>query len=87
MTQSLPGNLQVNVRFFAALGERLGRSEVRVAVPAGATIEAVWSAAVPGEPLPASVLVARNMEYSQPAQPVEDGDEIAFFPPVTGGRG
>jgi len=84
VTQSLPDKLRINVRFFAALSERLGCSATEVEVPAGATIASVW-AAVSSEPLPANVLVARNMEYSQPDQAVENGDEIAFFPPVTGG--
>ena len=29
--------------------------------------------------------VAVNQEMAQPTTPVEAGDEIAFFPPVTGG--
>ena len=29
--------------------------------------------------------MARNLEYVQSDSVVEDGDEIAFFPPVTGG--
>jgi len=35
--------------------------------------------------LPESLLAAVNMEYARPDQPVRDGDEVAFFPPVTGG--
>ena len=31
------------------------------------------------------VRVAVNQEYAQPADPVAAGDEVAFFPPVTGG--
>ena len=30
-------------------------------------------------------LVARNLEYVRPDQVLEDGDEVAFFPPVSGG--
>jgi molybdopterin synthase sulfur carrier subunit len=29
--------------------------------------------------------MAVNMDYAQADQPVRDGDEVAFFPPVTGG--
>jgi molybdopterin synthase sulfur carrier subunit len=29
--------------------------------------------------------VAVNQEMAQPATPVKPGDEVAFFPPVTGG--
>ena len=31
------------------------------------------------------VMVAVNQELADPATPVRDGDEVAFFPPVTGG--
>ena len=34
---------------------------------------------------PPHTLVAVNLEYVDPSHPVRDGDEVAFFPPVTGG--
>ena len=40
--------------------------------------------------LPESLLrasaVAVNQQYAQPAQVLEDGDEVAILPPVSGGR-
>ena len=33
----------------------------------------------------ASVLFALNSEFARPDSPVRDGDEVAFFPPVSGG--
>jgi len=35
--------------------------------------------------LPDNALTAINMEYVKPDATVKDGDEVAFFPPVTGG--
>jgi molybdopterin synthase sulfur carrier subunit len=35
--------------------------------------------------MPSNVLVAVNMEYTDPSHTLKDGDEVAFFPPVTGG--
>ena len=32
-----------------------------------------------------AVRVAVNQDYARPADPVSAGDEVAFFPPVTGG--
>ena len=32
-----------------------------------------------------NVRAARNHEYTVPSSEVADGDEVAFFPPVTGG--
>jgi molybdopterin synthase sulfur carrier subunit len=75
----------VEVRYFASLRERFERARQRVEVPVGATVAAVWSAAT-GEPaLPVNVRAARNHEYVDRSEIVEAGDEIAFFPPVTGG--
>ncbi|MGH8499721.1 MAG: MoaD/ThiS family protein, partial [Methylococcales bacterium] len=35
--------------------------------------------------LKGTMLYAVNMRYAKAATPVNDGDEVAFFPPVTGG--
>ena len=34
---------------------------------------------------PGVVRAAVNQDYAQPGDPVRPGDEVAFFPPVTGG--
>ena len=44
-----------------------------------------WFLAAARQALPARVLCARNMEYCEPGTEVHPGDEVAFFPPVTGG--
>ena len=77
--------MRIQVRFFAALRERLGVAERLLAVPDNTTVAEVWSLAVPDQPLPDNVLAARNMEYVKVDCTLADGDEVAFFPPVTGG--
>lgn len=77
--------MRVQVRFFAALRERVGIQALEVSLPEGATVAQAWSAAVPEEPPGTNILAARNMQYVGFDSPVGDGDEIAFFPPVTGG--
>lgn len=79
--------MRVQVRFFAALRERAGTPALEVEVPAGATVARVWSAAAPEEFSSDNALAAKNMHYAGFDSPVEEGDEIAFFPPVTGGAG
>jgi molybdopterin synthase catalytic subunit/molybdopterin converting factor small subunit len=37
--------------------------------------------------LASSIVMARNQEFSQTGTRLEDGDEIAFLPPVSGGAG
>lgn len=77
--------MTIQVKYFASLRDRLGRAEDRLDAAAGLTVAEVWAMLWPGTPLPSNTLTAVNMEYAEPTQIVRDGDEVAFFPPVTGG--
>ncbi|KAA3624160.1 MAG: MoaD/ThiS family protein [Proteobacteria bacterium] len=76
--------MTVKVRFFAALRERVGAGEVSVDAGDGLDVGEVWRRAT-DLPMDAHVLVAVNKSYATPDAVVADGDEVAFFPPVTGG--
>lgn len=76
--------MTITVKFFASLRERVGRAEQTLPAAGLRTATDVWNAAVP-EPAPAKTLVAVNQEYAAWDTAVRDGDEVAFFPPVTGG--
>ena len=83
----------VTLLYFASLRESLGTSREQLALPAGnATVSTVvdelrrrdggWSEAfAPGK----TWRVAVNQQMADLATPVKPGDEVAFFPPVTGG--
>ncbi len=75
----------VQVKYFASLRDRMDRPEDRLDTPGELTVAAVWAALWPETPLPPNTLAAVNMEYANLEQIVRDGDEVAFFPPVTGG--
>lgn len=77
--------MTIHVKFFASLRERLGRETQEIEASEGITIGALWCAVSGTASLPANVLAALNHEYAAPGQLVRDGDEVAFFPPVTGG--
>ena len=77
--------MSVKVKYLASLRDRLGRSEDTVDAMPDMTVMAVWSGLWPDTAIPENTLVAVNQEYSDPDTEVKDGDEIAFFPPVTGG--
>jgi molybdopterin synthase sulfur carrier subunit len=79
--------MHITVKFFASLRERVGRAEVRLDAPAPLSAAEVWRRAADGAPMPANTLVAVNMEYADREREVRPGDEVAFFPPVTGGAG
>ena len=76
--------MSVNARFFASLKERVGHGSVFVDVAEASCVRDVWYA-VTGEGPGEEVLVAINKEYADFDAAVVDGDEVAFFPPITGG--
>jgi len=80
-------SMSINVKYFASLRERLGRAEDSIEAAGVATVMDVWARAAGGVPLPENALAAVNMEYAKADSAVRDGDEVAFFPPVTGGWG
>ena len=77
--------MAIHVKLFASLRERLGRDSQEIEARAGLTIAAVWCAISGSDVLPSTVLAARNQVYASADELLQDGDEVAFFPPVTGG--
>ena len=49
------------------------------------TVQEVWDRVSAGTPMPPNTLTAVNLDYVDRSHPVGAGDEVAFFPPVTGG--
>lgn len=76
--------MTVRVRLFAALRERAGSGEVELELPDGALVADVWPALRLGDE-PPGLLFARNRTYAERTQALEDGDEVAVIPPVSGG--
>ncbi|MFV1993043.1 MAG: MoaD/ThiS family protein [Acidiferrobacterales bacterium] len=76
--------MSIKVKYFASIREALGRNEDVLAARPGMTVEQVWQIAAHYD-VPANTIVAVNEEFSDWQQSVSDGDEVAFFPPVTGG--
>jgi len=77
--------MSIKVRYFASLKESLGRSEDELEFIEVVTVLGVWLQANPDIELPANILAAINMEYVGFDNLVKNNDEVAFFPPVTGG--
>lgn len=81
---------RVRVKLFARLREMCGRDEVEFDLPAGADPRACFRRLAaehpPLEELEEQLMVAVNEEYAAWDHPLEDGDEVCFIPPVSGGR-
>ena len=77
--------MSIQVRYFASLKERVGHGSAVLDSPAPLTARQIWQQLNPALPLPETVLTAVNMHYVPADSLVQDGDELAFFPPVTGG--
>lgn len=75
----------IAVKFFASLREQVGQSEADIQPADSLTVAQVWAQICDNAPLPSHILMAVNKEYAAQNTPVNDGDEVAFFPPVTGG--
>ncbi len=80
----------ITVLFFAQVRERIGCERITLE-PAFATVEALreslaarggnWALALE----PGALLSAVNQVLVDSRHPLSAGDEVAFFPPVTGG--
>ena len=85
----MDGAVSVTVRLFALYRERLERDRLTLTVPAPATVAAALEVLVEAHPsiglLVDNTMVAVNQEYVDRAQALEEGDEIALIPPVSGG--
>ena len=83
----------VRVLYFAWLRERAGRPEEQLDLPPHvATVGALAAWLQARDPAGAAVFenlavirAAVNQVFAAPDAAVADGDEVAFFPPVTGG--
>ncbi|NND89467.1 MAG: molybdopterin synthase sulfur carrier subunit [Granulosicoccus sp.] len=77
--------MAIKVKFFASLREQQPEGLSQVEAEGVKTVSDVWERATATTLVPAQVLCAVNLEHREPHEAVSDGDEVAFFPPVTGG--
>lgn len=84
--------MQITVRLFAGLRERAKTDSIAVTLPdspVGATVQHAIDAASEkvdgGLQMRGHIMLALNREYVEADHAIEDGDELALIPPVSGG--
>ncbi len=81
--------MRLRVLFFGQLKDIAGQAEeelqVREGTTAGELFERLATRHAGLAALRASLVFARNREFVRANQPLADGDEVAFLPPVSGG--
>ena len=80
----------ITILYFAWLRERTGLADETLALQAGETTVADLIAILTERhptafQNPRSIRCAVNQEFADPSTILRTGDEVAFFPPVTGG--
>ena len=82
--------MSLKILYFASLKEALGRGSESIELPAGVTTVGAlrdWLVAQGREQLATAknIRCAVNQDMAGLDAAVKEGDEVAFFPPVTGG--
>jgi molybdopterin converting factor subunit 1 len=81
--------MRVNVLYFAVLRDLCGRSAEQLELPTGENVTGLLALLKGRAPTDSKVwsaiAVAVNQEYAQGSLVLQDGDEVALLPPVSGG--
>jgi len=83
--------MRVAVLYFAVLKDVFGREREELELPTGATVSSLLTVLrgrgvyPPSEKVWDTIAVAVNQEYSRGDVVLQDGDEVALLPPVSGG--
>lgn len=81
--------MELEIRLFATLKDRAGTGKIQVSLPTPATVQDLLAAVTADYPALApalpTALVAVNKAFAAAATPLQPGDEVAIFPPVSGG--
>src|SRR5215510_13560140 len=82
-------SITVRVLFFGAARDVTGHEEIQLSLASATTAESARSQILSDYPnlrrFGNSLLLAVNQEYARPEREIRDGDELALFPPVSGG--
>ena len=82
--------MKVKVLYFASCREIVGERQAEMELSEGATVSDLVTQVASEHPrfqeLAKTAMVSVNQEYVDPSHSLREGDEVAFIPPVSGGR-
>lgn len=77
--------MKITILYFASLREAIDKPNDQLNIDAPLTASQAWDISTKQATRPSNTLIAVNQEYVDADTLLNDGDELAFFPPVTGG--
>ncbi len=77
--------MNICVRYFASIKDDMGTGIVNIQVENGITAGNLFEKLTAGISYNGTVLIAVNHVYVDNSYKIKEGDEVAYFPPVTGG--
>jgi molybdopterin converting factor subunit 1 len=82
------GDMQVRVLYFGVLKDMVGHRSCEMDLPEGLSVAELVEfhrAQLASKELWGSIAVAVNQQYAKAGDVLQDGDEVALLPPVSGG--
>lgn len=81
--------MKVKVKLYASFREIVGSKEEDLEIPAGTTVQGLLEGYIRRFPqigrFREHIILSVNKEYGHPNRVLNDGDEVSFLPPVSGG--
>jgi MoaE-MoaD fusion protein len=79
----------IEIRLYASLKDKVGQNRIQIELPEPATVATLRAAIIASYPVVAdglrSAIVSVNRNFAADETPIQPTDELAIFPPVSGG--
>ena len=77
--------MKIHVKYFASVRDSMGTESKDLDIDKSLSVYELWKELTVKMNVPEDVLIAVNHKYVDKDFKLNDGDEVAYFPPVTGG--
>ena len=77
--------MKIHVKYFASVRDLMGTESKDLDIDKSLSVYELWKDLTAKLNVPKDVLIAVNNKYVDKDFKLNDGDEVAYFPPVTGG--